>query len=135
MAKKTKVHVQYAALKSTVAPYFSYKVRQFPVQTERAGVVHGFRLSQSASMGLQNTLSEVVTRWRRPSSICPAGLGCVQFGMAASLFTYSSKPILLPGDNSSVDQENTICYHLVGACLASTRKRDRRSPYRRVMGL
>lgn len=129
MAEKTEVHVQYAALRSSVAPYFSDKVRQFPVQTERAGVVHGLRLPQSASMGLQNSFSERVSRWGGPSSIRPIGLRCVQFGMAASLLTYSSKPILLPGDNSSVDQGNTLCYHLVGTCLAGTHKRVRHSPY------
>lgn len=79
--------------------------------------MHGLRLPQSASMGLQNSLSERVSRWGGPSSICPIGLRCVQFGMAASFLTYSSKPILLPGDDSSVDQGNTICYHLVGAYL------------------
>lgn len=135
MAEKTKVHVQYVALRSSVAPYFSDKARQFPMQTERAGVVHGLRLPQSASMGLLNSLSERVGRWGGPSSICPIGLRCVQFGMAASLLTYSFKPILLPGDNSSVDQGNTLCYHLVGACLAGTHKRVRRSPYSRVTGL
>lgn len=38
MAKETKVHVQYAALKSTVAPYFFfffYKVRQLIPSADR----------------------------------------------------------------------------------------------------